>query len=133
MNWEAGYSTFVILRKSVFSRKNLCSPFTAKNRVRLFLNTKDWQYYKTAAKLFSGRTLSGLLTDREGAKRLPLKSVTHVLQRRNLAQLCLTGKKFKKHISYVTHPLSSADILWKSSTFVTLKIQDIDCILIYNF
>ena len=46
-----------------------------------------------------------------GAKRPPsLKSVTHIPQWWNLAQLYLTQKRSKKYINYVTHPLISADI-----------------------
>ena len=46
-----------------------------------------------------------------GAKNAPsLKSVTHILQWWNLAQLCLTQRKSKKYMNHVTHPLSSADI-----------------------
>ena len=46
-----------------------------------------------------------------GAKRPPsLKSVTHILQWWNLAQLYLTQRRSKKYMNHVTHPLSSADI-----------------------
>ena len=39
-----------------------------------------------------------------------LKSVTHILQWWNLAQLYLTQRRSKKYMNHVTHPLSSADI-----------------------
>ena len=39
-----------------------------------------------------------------------LKSVTHILQWWNLAQLYLTSGKSQKYIYHVTHPFSSADI-----------------------
>ena len=41
---------------------------------------------------------------------LSLKSVTHILQWWNLAQLYLTQRRSKKYMNHVTHPLSSADI-----------------------
>ena len=48
---------------------------------------------------------------REGQKGLPcLKSVTHILQWWNLAQLYLTQRRSKKYMNHVTHRLSSADI-----------------------
>ena len=51
----------------------------------------------------------GLLTDDAGSKRFHFpKSVTHILQWWNLAQLHLTWGKSKKYISQVTHPMSSA-------------------------
>ena len=40
-----------------------------------------------------------------------LKSVSHFLQRRNLAQLYLTQSKSKNYINHLTHPLSSAGII----------------------
>ena len=61
--------------------------------------------------------LLGLLTDRRRAvgrgvqKGSPyLKSVTHILQWWNLAQLYRTQRKSKKYMNHVTHYLSSADI-----------------------
>ena len=45
-----------------------------------------------------------------GRKALSLKSVTHILQWENLAQLYLTQRRSKKYMNHVTHPLSSADI-----------------------
>ena len=46
-----------------------------------------------------------------GAKRPPsLKSVTHILQWWNLAQLCLTQGRSEKYMNHVTHSLCSADI-----------------------
>ena len=46
-----------------------------------------------------------------GTKKAPfLKSVTHILQWWNLAQLYLTQRRSKKYMNHVTHPLSSADI-----------------------
>ena len=39
-----------------------------------------------------------------------LKSVIHILQWWNLAQLYLTQRRSKKYMNHVTHPLSSADI-----------------------
>ena len=59
-----------------------------------------------------------------GFKKAPsLKSVTHILQWWNLAQLYLTQED-KKNINHVTHPLSSADISIFSleiSTFCHIK------------
>ena len=47
----------------------------------------------------------------EGAKSPPsLKSLTHILQWWNLAQLYLTWRRSKKYVTHVTHPLSFADI-----------------------
>ena len=47
-----------------------------------------------------------------GGGKVPpsLKSVTHILQWSNLAQLYLTQRSSKKYMNHVTHPLSSADI-----------------------
>ena len=46
-----------------------------------------------------------------GRKKTPsLKSVKHILQCSNLAQLYLTQRRFKKYMNHATHPLSSADI-----------------------
>ena len=47
----------------------------------------------------------------EGAKSPPpnLKSVTHILQWWNLAQLYVTYRRLKKHMNYVTHALTSGD------------------------
>ena len=39
-----------------------------------------------------------------------LKSVTHILQWWNLAQIYLTQRRSKAHMNHVTHHLSSADI-----------------------
>ena len=45
------------------------------------------------------------------AKRPPsLKSVTHIIQWWNLAQLYLTQRRSQKYMNHVTHLLSSADI-----------------------
>ena len=41
---------------------------------------------------------------------LSLKSVAHILQRWNLAQLYLTQRRSKKYMNHMTHPLCSADI-----------------------
>ena len=43
-------------------------------------------------------------------KTPPQKSVKHILQCSNLAQLYLTQRRFKKYMNHATHPLSSADI-----------------------
>ena len=71
------------------------------------------------------------------AKRpLSLKSVTHILEWWNLAQLHLTYRGPKKHKDRVTHHLSSADISIfhrKSLIFVIARNTDKDCILIHNF
>ena len=47
-----------------------------------------------------------------GGQKAPpsLKSVTHILQSWNLAQLYLTQRRSKKYINHVTHPLISPDI-----------------------
>ena len=46
-----------------------------------------------------------------GSKKVPsLKSVIHILQWWNLAQLYLTQRRSKNYINHVTHPLRSADI-----------------------
>ena len=72
-----------------------------------------------------------------GRKKAPsLKSVTHILQCSNLAQLYLTQRRLKKYMNRVTHPLSSADIRIfhrKSANFAVSRNTDIDCILIHNF
>ena len=39
-----------------------------------------------------------------------LKSLTHILQWWNLAQLYLTQRRCKKYMNHVTYPLSSTDI-----------------------
>ena len=39
-----------------------------------------------------------------------IKSVTHILQRWNVAQLYLTQRRSKTYMNHVTQPLSSADI-----------------------
>ena len=39
-----------------------------------------------------------------------IKSVTHILQWWNLAQLYLSQRRSKKYMNHVTHPLSSANI-----------------------
>ena len=65
-----------------------------------------------------------------------LKSVTHMLQWSNLAQLYLTQSRSKKYMNRPTHPLSSADICIFSleiSKFCYTRNTDIDCILIHNF
>ena len=47
-----------------------------------------------------------------GAKRIPsLKSVTHILQWWNLAQVYLVQRRSKEYMNHVTHPLSSAHII----------------------
>ena len=72
----------------------------------------------------------------ERKKAPSLKSVTHILQCSNLAQLYFTQRRFKKYLNHVTHPLSSADIRIfhrKSANFAVSRNTDIDCILIHNF
>ena len=55
--------------------------------------------------------LSGAAHGLGKAKKAPsLKSVTHILQRWNLAQLYLAQRRSKKYMNHVTDPLSSADI-----------------------
>ena len=64
-----------------------------------------------------------------------LKSVRHILQWWNLAQLYLTLSRSKKYKNHVTHTLRSADISifhQKSATFVISRNSDRDCILIHN-
>ena len=48
--------------------------------------------------------------EREQKGPTSLKSVTHILQWRNLAQLYLTKNRSKKYVHQVTHLLSSADL-----------------------
>ena len=57
-----------------------------------------------------------------------LKSVTHILQWWNLAQLYLTKRRSKKYMNHVTYPLSSADSIFsrKSANFVILRNKEID-------
>ena len=55
---------------------------------------------------------SGCLRMEGGGAESPLslKSVTHILSWRNLAELYLAQGRFRKYINHVTHPLSSPDI-----------------------
>ena len=66
-----------------------------------------------------------------------LKSVTHILQWYNLAQVSLTKGRSKKHINHVTHHLSPADIsIFPRRTSASFEISqntDIDCFLARNF
>ena len=65
-----------------------------------------------------------------------LKSVTHILQWWNLAQLYLTQRRSKKYMNHATHLLSSADISIFSpgiNKFCYTRNTDIDCFLIHNF
>ena len=82
--------------------------------------------------LFRGYSRMG-----RGQKGPPfLKSVKHILQCLNLAQLYLTQRRSKKYMNHVTHPLSSADISIfqrKSANFAISRNTDIDCILIHDF
>ena len=80
----------------------------------------------------------GLFTDGEWrAKRPPsLKSVTHILQWWNLAELYLSQRQSKKYINHMTHPwvlLTSAFFHQKSANFVISRNTDTDYILIHNF
>ena len=83
-----------------------------------FLTCYSCSYYSSMVKiilffllLYSGWAFSGLLTDGGEAKSpLSLKSVTYILQQRNLAQLYLTQRRSKKYRNHVTHHLSSVDI-----------------------
>ena len=60
---------------------------------------------------YSGWAFFGLLKDGWGQKRpLSLKSVTHILQWWNLAQLYHTQRRSKKFMNHVRHPLNSAGI-----------------------
>ena len=65
-----------------------------------------------------------------------LKSVTHILQWWNLAQLYLTQRR-SKNISVTWHTpwilLTSVFFHWKSSNFAISRNTDIDCILIKHF
>ena len=84
---------------------------------------------------YSRWAFSGLLTDEGGEGSLSLKSVTHILQRWNLAQLYLSERRPKNiwitwHTSWVL--LTSAFFHRKSANFTTSKNTDIDCILINN-
>ena len=67
-----------------------------------------------------------------GAKKSPpppsLKSVTHILQWWNLAQLYLTLKRFRKYMNHITHQLSSAEI-----SIFSPKISKICCIKKYRY
>ena len=79
-------------------------------------NKKNWGYSEKHMQLtYSGWTFFGAAHgsggEGGGAKRPPfLKSVAHILQWWNLAQLYLTQRRSKKYMNHVTHPLSSADI-----------------------
>ena len=70
-----------------------------------------WYICKPNTWTYSGWAFSGLLTDGRGAKSPPfnLKSIIHILQWWNLAQLYLTYRRLKKNMNYVTHALTSAD------------------------
>ena len=71
----------------------------------------------------------GVCGGRELLNRSPsLKSVTHILQWWNLAQLYLTKRRSKKYMNHVTYPLSSADSIFfrKSANFVILRNKEID-------
>ena len=74
---------------------------------------------------YTGWAFSGLLTDEGGQKGCPfLRSVTHILQWSNLAQLYLTKRRSKKYMNHVTHPLSllaSAFFLPEISKFCYIK------------
>ena len=66
-----------------------------------------------------------------------LKSVTHILQWWNLAQLYLTSGKSPKYIYITWHIplvlLTSTFFHQKSAKFATSRNEDIDWILIHNF
>ena len=123
---------------SVQSKWKLC------NRSRIFVRRRkaliEMQYLKICLTLFR-MGFSGLLTDGGDQKGLPsLKSVPHILQWWNLAQLYLTQRRSKKYMNHVTHPLSSADISIFSSEiskFCYIKKYryrlHIDCISSYFF
>ena len=68
----------------------------------------------------------------EGAKKAPcLKSVAHILQCLNLAQLYFTERRSKNYMDHVKHPFSFADIsiiYRKSANFAISKNTDIDFI-----
>ena len=89
---------------------------------------------------YSGWTFLGLFTDGGGKKPILsppfLKSVTHILQRWNLAQLYLTYRRPKKCMNLLTHTLNFADISIFSleiENFAKSENTNMDWILIHNF
>ena len=103
------------------------------------------QKHFATGKNFSSDTLNpiqdglcrGCSRMRGGGKKCPsLKSVTHILQWWNLAQLYLSQRKSKKYMNHVTHPwvlLTSVFFHRESANFDISRNTDIDCILIHNF
>ena len=66
---------------------------------RFWLNPIQDGFFRCCLRMGGGR----------GKKAPSRKSVTHILQWWNLAQLYLTKRRSKKLYDHVTHPLSSAD------------------------
>ena len=104
-----------------FSRKPLFSNLTGflEKLLEVFFfwaqqsweNKKNWGYSEKHMQLTLFRMGFFGAAHGWGVKRPPsLKSVAHILQWLNLAQLYLTQRRSKKYMNHMTHPLSSADI-----------------------
>ena len=75
----------------------------------LLTRTLTWDS-ETSIYPYSGWAFSGLLVDGVVEKAPSIKSVTHILQWWNLAELYLSQRRFKKYMNHVTNSLRSADI-----------------------
>ena len=113
--------------ESTFSRMKLKS-----DCLRMPVNLVQYWGAVGNFKPYSEWAFLGLITDEGGGQKGPpsLKSVTHILLWRNLAQLYLTWKSSKKYINHVSAEMATPGLLkitlfWNKCYDVIISFHDV--------